>query len=284
MKKGINIWSFAPGKTLSDCLKLSKQAGFDGIELELAENGPLSLASLDKDILSVKREADDIGIEIAGLASGLGWTYGLTNAKADIRGKAEDIVKKQLETAEILGVDAVLVVPGAVGVDFIPDAEVTDYEVAYHNALESLVKLSALAEAHKVAIAVENVWNKFLLSPLEMKRFLDEVGSDYVGSYLDIGNTVLNGYPEHWIRSLNRRIKKVHFKDYRRNTAGLTGFVDLLAGDVDYPAVVKELGQIGYANYCIAEMIPPYRHHPDQIIYNTSKSMDIILGRSEANA
>jgi hexulose-6-phosphate isomerase len=112
-----------------------------------------------------------------------------------------------------------------------------------------------------------------------MRNFIDTIDSPYVGAYLDIGNTLLTGYPDHWIRILNSRIKKVHFKDYRRNSAGLTGFVDLLAGDVDYPNVVDELGKIGYSNYVIAEMIPPYRHHAEQIVFNTSASMNAILGR-----
>jgi hexulose-6-phosphate isomerase len=101
---------------------------------------------------------------------------------------------------------------------------------------------------------------------------------------LDIGNTILTGYPEHWIKILNKRIKKVHFKDYRRNGAGLAGFVDLLAGDVDYPLVMNKLGEIGYTGYVIGEMIPPYTHYPEQILYNTSASMDAILGRTRREA
>jgi hexulose-6-phosphate isomerase len=184
----------------------------------------------------------------------------------------------------LLKADTILVVPGAVGVDFIPGAGVTEYDVAYENALEALSGLAESAKAANVSIGVENVWNKFLLSPLEMRTFLDSIGSEWVGAYLDIGNTLLNGYPEHWIKILNRRIKKVHFKDFRRNGAGLSAFVDLLAGDVDYPAVTAKLREIGYSDYVIAEMIPPYRHFPEQIVYNTSLSMDAILGRTQEGA
>lgn len=114
-----------------------------------------------------------------------------------------------------------------------------------------------------------------------MKQFIDAVGSDYVGSYFDVGNVVYSGYPEHWIQILGSRIKKVHFKDYRRQAGGLHGFVDLLAGDVDYPAIVKELQAIGYDNYVTAEMIPGYTHYGTQMIYNTSAAMDAILGRAQ---
>ncbi|PYI56664.1 xylulose 5-phosphate 3-epimerase [Paenibacillus flagellatus] len=280
MKKGINRWSFPDDMPAADCIRLAKRAGFDGIELALAESGELSLASGPAEIAAIKRIADDVGIAIPSLASGLGWSYGLTSGSKATRDQASDIVKRQLEAAAMLGADTILVVPGAVGVDFIPGAEVTEYDVAYDNAVEALRRLAPYAEAANVSIGVENVWNKFLLSPLEMRTFLDEIGSAYVGAYLDVGNTVLYGYPEHWIKVLNRRIKKVHFKDYRRGGAGLSAFVDLLAGDVDYPLVTAKLGEIGYADYVIAEMIPPYRHFPERIIYSTSGAMDAILGRT----
>src|SRR5690606_39194915 len=124
---------------------------------------------------------------------------------------AKDICKKQLELAAMLGVDAILVIPGAVGVDFIPDSEVVQYEVAYERALSAVQELSTDAKGYGVSIAIENVWNKFLLSPLELKQFIDAVNSDYVGSYFDVGNVVHSGYPEHWIQILGSRIKKVHF-------------------------------------------------------------------------
>lgn len=195
--------------------------------------------------------------------------------------KAFDIAKKQLESAAALGVDTILIVPGAVGVDFIPNAPVVPYDRAYDNALAFFSKLAKEAEALKVSVGIENVWNKFLLSPLEMRGFIDAVGSDYVGSYFDVGNVVYSGYPEHWISILNKLIKKVHFKDYRRQAGGLHGFVDLLAGDVDYPVVIEALNAIGYNDYVTAEMIPPYTHHTKQIVYNTSAAMDAILGRTE---
>ncbi|WP_048744870.1 sugar phosphate isomerase/epimerase [Paenibacillus sp. P22] len=280
MKKGINAWSFPAGTGIEESMDLALAAGFDGIELALEENGPLSLESTDRDIIGIRKLAEDKGIELASLASGLYWSYPITSSDAAVRTKSADIVKRQLECAELLGVDTILVVPGAVGVDFIPDAEAVPYDKAYERALEGLSRLAKDAEAAKVAIGIENVWNKFLLSPLELRGFIDEIGSDYVGSYFDVGNVVHSGYPEHWIPILGSRIKKVHFKDYRRQAGGLHGFVDLLAGDVDYPAVVGALRAIGYDSFVTAEMIPPYTHHGSQIIFNTSAAMDAILGRS----
>ncbi|WP_027092299.1 sugar phosphate isomerase/epimerase family protein [Cohnella thermotolerans] len=279
MKKGINIWSFGEGKAIADCIRLAKDAGFEGIELALNESGELGLQTTEKEAREIAARLEDAGLDICGLATGLYWSYSMTSESAAIRDKAMDICKKQLELAAAFGVDAILVIPGAVGVDFIPDSEVVDYDKAYDRALEAIRKLAPEAEAAGVSIAIENVWNKFLLSPLELRAFIDAVGSPSVGSYFDVGNVVHSGYPEQWIRILGPRIKKVHFKDYRRQAGGLHGFVDLLAGDVDYPAVVAALQDVGYDKYVIAEMIPAYARHTEQIIYNTSAAMDAILGR-----
>lgn len=278
MKKGINIWSFKKGMTVAECMAMAKDAGFDGIELSLDEEGEVSLNSREKDILRIKKIAEDIGIEIASLATGLYWTYPVTSSDPKIRQKSKDIVKKQLETAALLGTDGILVVPGMVA-GLSSDSEVVQYDIAYERALEAFMELKEEAEAAKVSICLENVWNKFLLSPLEMRDFIDKINSPYVGVYLDVGNVIYTGYPEHWIRILGRRIKKVHFKDFRRRVGTLEGFVDLLAGDVNFPEVMQAFKEVGYDDYVIAEMIPNYTHHTNQIIYNTSKSMDRILGR-----
>jgi hexulose-6-phosphate isomerase len=281
MKKGINIWSFPGDASIAYCIQTAKQAGFEGIELSLNGEGELSLSATDQEVRDIQGRLEEAGIEIAGLATGLYWDYPMTSSRPEIRTKALDVCKKQLELAAAFGVDTILVIPGAVGVDFIPDSEVTDYEVAYERAQEALAHLLPYAESAGVSIGIENVWNKFLVSPLELRTFIDSFSSDYIGSYFDVGNVVQNGYPEQWVRILGHRIKKVHFKDYRRQAGGLHGFVDLLAGDVNYPAVMQALQAIGYDNYVTAEMIPPYTHHSKQIIFNTSKAMDAILGRSQ---
>ncbi len=279
MKKGISIWSFAEG-SLKDKMKLAKDAGFDGIELSLDETGEVSLESTKDELLQVKKYADEIGIEFYSIASGLYWTYNYTSGNEKNREKAIEITKKQLEVASILGCDTILVVPGAVEVAFDP-GEVVEYDVAYERAQSALKELAPYAEKLGVSIGVENVWNRFLLSPLEMARFLDEIGSNYVGSYFDVGNVLFMGYPEHWIKILGSRIKKVHFKDFRRETGNgnLSGFVDLLEGDVNWPEIINSLEKIGYDGWVTAEMLPPYKHYPSAIIYNTSNSMDEILRR-----
>lgn len=277
MKKGISIWSFAE-PDLRKCMLLAKSAGFDGIELALDEDSMVSMKSTKEDILEVKKMAEEIGLELYSVASGLYWQYNYTSANPENVKYAKEITKKQLQVASWLGCDTILVVPGAVEVAFDP-GEVVEYDVAYERALEALRELAPVAEELNVHIGVENVWNRFLLSPMEMADFIDKVGSTHVGSYFDVGNVLYDGYPEHWIKILNKRIKKVHFKDYRRAAGDLYGFVDLLAGEVNYPAVMAQLESVGYDNWVTAEMLPPYTHYPETILYNTSNSMDKILGR-----
>lgn len=280
MKKGISIWSFG-GRKFEESFALAKRAGFDGVEIDLSEDGELSYTTSEREIAGIKRAADNSGIELYSVASGLYWKYSLTDNDSAMRAKAEATVRRQIDVASALNCDTILVVPGAVSVSFAPELGVVDYSTAYNRSAEALTRLAPHAAAAKVSIGIENVWNNFLLSPLEMKGLIDLVGSEYVGSYFDVGNVLYSGYPEQWIKILGSRIKKVHFKDYRRSVGGLDGFVDLLAGDVDYRAVMSALQSVGYNGWVTGEMIPPYAQHGDAIIYNTSTSMDYIIGRTK---
>ena len=278
MKKGISIWSFG-GMPICDAFKLAKEAGFDGVELALNESGEASLESSEKEFFEIKKMAEDTGLELYSVACGLYWDYSITDDDCGVRSKARDIVKREIDMAQALGADTCLVIPGTVCADFINPNKIVDYETVYERSLEAFTSLKSYAEAAKVNIGLENVWNKFLTSPIEMRDFIDKVDSEYVGSYLDVGNVVYNGYPEHWIRALGKRVKKVHFKDYRKDPGGINCFVPLLAGDVNYPAVMDAFKAVGYDNWVTAEMIPNYRMHNEVLIYNTSDAMNKILGR-----
>src|SRR5205823_5254972 len=152
--------------------------------------------------------------------------------------------RKMLEAAEALGIDAILLTGGRVN-------EKVPYDVAYDRLVTALQELRPDAEHRKVNVALENVWNKLLLSPLEFRNTLDAIGSSYVGCFFDTGNVVLYGYPEQWIRILGPRIKKVHFKDFRRQGYAWTQLMD---GDVDWPAVMRELRGAGYDDFVIREV------------------------------
>lgn len=278
VKKGINIWSFRAGLSPREYVEIARDAGYDGIEFGLDEAGMVGLDSTDQELKEIKSIAEDAGLDIPSLASGLYWSYPITSSNRKTREKAKSIVKRQLEIATIFEADTILVVPGIVGADFIPDCELVEYDVAYDLSLEAFLELKEYAQDLKVNIGLENVWNKFLLSPLEMRDFIDKIDSTYVGAYFDVGNIISTGYPEHWIKILNSQIKKIHFKDFKKNVGNINGFVDLLSGDVNYPAVMDQLKNIGYDDYVIAEM-GAYKDYPDQIIYSTSMAMDKIIRR-----
>lgn len=277
MNKGISIWAM-PNRPLKDNFSLAATAGFDGVEVALDEEGELSLATSPAALKEIKSQAEACGLSLYSLASCLYWQYSLTDPSPAIRAKAEDIVKTQLEAASVLGCNTILVVPGAVRVSFSPSLGVNDYKAVYERSLEAMLRLKTHAEAYKVAIGIENVWNDFLLSPIEMRDFIDSIDSPYVGSYFDVGNVLAFGEPEHWINTLGSRIKKVHIKDFRRSVGTLSGFVDLLSGDVDFPSVMKALKDIGYDDWITAE-VGCSAVYPEASVKNTSTAMDYILGR-----
>ena len=276
MKKSINIWSFV-GKTNREAMKLAKEAGFEGIELALGADGEISMTSSDEELLSIKAYAEELGLKLPSLSCGLCWDNSLTSDDPAERQRAFDVIVRQIHCAKVLGCETILIIPGTVSVEFAPHLGIIDYDVAYDRALEAVKKLAPIAEEAGVELALENVWNLFLLSPLEFRDFIDKVGSPNVGIYLDTGNMCITGYPEQWIKILGSRIKKVHFKDYRRNPGGLNAMVDLLAGDVNWPKVMAAFKAVGYDGWAAGEMIPQYTYAADQIIYNTSASMDRIL-------
>ncbi len=276
MKKSISFWSFV-NKDVRAAMRLAKAAGYDGIELTLDAGGDITPATTDAELAAIRAYAQELGLALPSVASSLYWAYSFTSDDPAEREKAHEAAVCEIHTAKALGADTVLLVPGSVSVEFVPERPVVAYDVCWERALAALNRLKPVAEENEVAIAVENVWNKFLLSPLEMRAFIDAVDSPFVGAYFDVGNVVYSGYPEQWIRILGKRIKKVHFKDYRRNPGGLNCFVDLLSGDVDWPAVMEAFADIGYDGWVTGEMIPPYTHGSEQIITNTAASMDRII-------
>jgi hexulose-6-phosphate isomerase len=246
MLKSISAWAFDPKRPLNEVFKMAKDNGFQGVEVAIAEDGELTPQSTPDDCKRIIESAQQNGIQLASLASGLGWKYHLTSQDESNRQQAIEITGKSLQIANWLGVDAILSVPGGVGSSFNPDFPYTPYDVAYDNALKSLKELAPIAEETGVSVGVENVWNMFLLSPIEMREFIDKVGSKGVGVYFDVGNNIYSGFAQDWIRILGSRIKRIHFKDYKHGHAGLEGFVDLLAGDVDWPETMRALREIGY--------------------------------------
>ena len=260
MKISASYWMFEDGleakRPVIEAMKEAKDAGFDAIELCVASEGVLTHNTTQAECEDLVAQANKIGIEIASVASGESWGCSPTANDPDVRKKIIDFTCNALKVTKWLGTDAYLFVPGAVDVFFLPDADVIGYDVCYQRAADAVKQILPVAEETGVAIGIENVWNKFLLSPLEMRDFIDSFDSKMVGAYFDVGNILSIGYPDQWIRLLGERIKRIHIKDFKTSVGTLDGFVDLLEGDVDFEGVKKALAEIGYDGFVTAEMVP----------------------------
>jgi len=261
MKKGINYWAFPPKKdgsllTPKEAFVYAKELGYDCFELTVEGSGPFSLDTTKKEAEAIRKSADEVGISLFTVASGLAWGCSPTHPDKAVRKQATSNSKKVIELAAAVGAETILYLPGMVSACFVPEFVPQPYDRVLGWATDSLKEILPTAERYKVRIGVENVWNRFLLSPLEMKDFIDQFKSEYVGSYFDVGNVMLYGHPEHWIEILGKRIFAVHMKDFRLNVGNLDGFVDLLSGDVNYSAVIQALKKVKYSGPCTAEIVP----------------------------
>lgn len=295
MLKGINCWALPQTMSLKEQFRFAAEVGYEGIELSLTEKGVLPFDASPGVLAKIRAEAEECGIQIHSICCSLNWQASLTSDRPEIREKAKANIRRQVDVAKALGAGAVLALPGFVSVGFtsqelfadpneqsyFPGSEIIDYETAWNRAVEAFRELAPYGEKNQVLICAENLWSKFLLSPMEMRHFLDEIGSPWVKAYLDVGNMMLYGYPEHWITCLGRdRIGRVHLKDFRRCVGTLGGFVELMTGDVDFPTVIRNLREIGYDGYVTAE-INAYRHYPKQTAYNCIAAMNAMLSETE---
>jgi hexulose-6-phosphate isomerase len=269
MQIGINRWTLPDELPLAACFQMAKRAGFDSIEINIAEEGELTPASTEAEVRAIVASAAQAGIALSSLSTGLGWRYPITSPDEGVRRQGAETIRRMLEVAQWLGVDTILVVPGVVSADIA-------YDDAYTRAQEVLKRLAPEAERRGVAIGVENVWNKFLLSPLEFARFLDEIGSPCVGAYFDAGNVLVYGFPDQWIRILGRRIKKIHVKDFKSPIGNMSGFCNPLQGDVPWAKVRAALEAIGYDDYITAE-VDGYRVHPEVGLKHICESLKTVF-------
>ncbi len=271
MIKSISFWSFPGDMTVEQRMRTAKDLGYQAIELTLEAEGEICPTSSPDDIKRIKDLANSIGIQTPTFATGLGWSHPAVAATDDLGAEGLAMVSKELEFAQILGASAALVVPCTVTPEF-------PYDLAYERTVKVFSGPIADEAAQRgVNIGLEYVWNKFLLSPLEFRNILDEINKPYVGAYFDVGNVLIAGFPEQWIRILGKRIKAVHFKDFKCDIGTINGFIDLLEGDVAWDSVMAALKEIGYDGAVTAEMMPPYKHFPLRLIEATSRSMDAIL-------
>jgi L-ribulose-5-phosphate 3-epimerase len=275
MVKSISFWSFPQGTTVAQAMQMAKDAGFEGIELTVEAEGDITVDSSPEDVKTFRSMADDLELQLPTLATGLGWQFPTCGPDDEVTQRGVDIVRKCLELAAALGAQTILCVPCSVTAEY-------PYDRACDDVRERFSALGSEAADAGVCIGLENVWNKFLLSPLEFARMIDDIGQQYVQAYFDVGNVMLTGFPDQWIRILGQRIKAVHFKDFRCvGWAGtIDNFVDLLEGNVPWDPVMDAFTEVGYDGPVTAEMMPPYAYHPRRLLEATSRSMDAILGRA----
>lgn len=284
MKKSINLWAFPyPDRmNLRECLQLAKDAGFDGIELNYDLDNDLSPKSGTKEYEAIRRMADQIGIVISGLCSFLFWPYPLTSNDATKRERGLELAGKIAQAAHDLGVENVLVVPGAVHIPWRTDHEPVPNDVCDRRAREAVGQLATQAEKLKVSLNIENIFfNGYLMTPMEMNTFVDAFSSPHVRVHFDTGNISMFQHAEHWVPILGRRIKNIHFKEFTKKGTdySLETFRPLLDGTTNWPAVMEALDQAGYRGYVTFEYFHPYLHYPEALVYQTSDSLDRILGR-----
>lgn len=258
MKKGICIGCLPGDRTDETKLQLAKEAGFDGVEINTYDD-------LDA-CRRLSEVARRLGVELHSVMASGHWTFPLSSRDEETRQKGLANLRQSVETALVCGATTVLVVPGVVQAE-------QPYRETYEIALGSMRELARYAGERGIRLGVENVWNRFLLTPMEMARFLDEIDSPHVGLYFDCGNILAYGYPQQWIRELGSCLIKVHVKDFESSTRQ---WKYLLQGSVDWKAVRAALREVGYDDYLTAEM-SPYPQFGDQMARDTATHLDRII-------
>ena len=248
---------------VADRFQLAREVGFEQVECN-TENDR-------KRAEEIKAGADKAGVRIHSVMNSAHWQYPLSSSDPAVVAKSVDGMKTSIENAKLWGADTVLLVPAVVNAE-------TSYEEAWKRSQEQIRKLIPVAQDAKVIIAVEEVWNKFLLSPLEFATYVDSFNSPWVKAYFDVGNVVLYGYPQDWIRTLGKRIVKLHFKDFQFKQhpeikKRVADFVALREGEIDWKAIHTALREIGFSGTATVELPGGDK----QYLAEVSRRVDLIL-------
>jgi hexulose-6-phosphate isomerase len=244
VRKGILLGMLPGTLTIAERFALAKECGFESMECGTEHD--LRVAG------EIKAASEKSGLPVHSVMNRDHWKYPLSSPDASVVARSVQGMETSLGNAKLWGAETVLLVPAVVTPE-------VSYKEAWDRSTEQIRKMIPLAEKLKVVIAVEEVWNKFLLSPLEFAAYVDQFKSPWVKAYFDVGNMVLYGFPQDWIRTLGKRIVKVHFKDFSfRNNPQIkkraADFVNLREGDIDWKAVHKALAEIGYKGDATVEL------------------------------
>ncbi len=238
IKKGVLLGMLPKQLSYTDRFKMARDVGFEVVQAYTTPD--------QHEAEEIKKAADDAKIKIDSVMNMAHWQYPLSSSDPAVVEKSLDGMRTSLRNAKLWGSYSVLLVPAVVNPQ-------TSYHDAWTRSQTQIRKLVPLAQELGVVIAVEEVWNKFLLSPLEFARYIDEFKSPWVKAWFDVGNVVLYGYPQDWIRTLGKRIVELHLKDFKRLEDGYK-WVNLGDGDIDWPEVRKALAEIGYSGAATTEL------------------------------
>lgn len=270
MKKSINAGFFPASYTYESIFNRLVQNGFSAVELNMTAEKTVSPSLYfdvtDSEVLEIKALLEKYSLECCGIVTDKLWTYHLTSDDRETRNNGMAYIRKMIHIASLLDSGSVLIVPGVIN-------EKVTYKNGYANALSCMRSLAPEAEKAGVLLGIENVWNKFLLSPYEMAGFVDSTGSANVGVYFDVGNVVVNSYPEYWIEILGKRITRVHVKGFDSNK---NAFCYLNEGTINWENVMAELVKCGYTG-CITAELWPRGTNIDEDFLQISKDLDNLL-------
>jgi len=260
IKKGLLLDMLPANLSYKDRFQMARDVGFEVVQVPTEPD--------EHEAEEIKKAAEEANIRIDSVMN-MNWKYRLSSSDAAVVEKSLAGMHTSLHNAKLWGSDAVLLVPAVVNPQ-------TSYLDAWTRSQHQIRTLIPLAEELKVVIAIEEVWNKFLLSPLEMARYIDEFNSPWIKAWFDVGNVVLYGYPQDWIRTLGKRIVKVHLKDFKRKEDGYA-WVNLGDGDVDWAAVRDAFAVTGYSGSAIVEL----KAGDEPYLRDVSRRIDrLLLGRS----
>lgn len=250
MKKAITIWVLEGGTggkiTIKNAVELIHSSGFDAVELSFNRDGEIGLDTSNMELDKLYHEVSSTGVEISSLSTLMLNDVSITSSDYDEKKLALSIANKMLEAASILKIPTIQISPGKVTFK-------DSYKEVYYRSLEECGKLAKRAEEFGITIAIENDWQKFLLSPIEFAQFIDCIDNENFGACLDTRNTFLAGYPHHWAEALGNRIKKLHVTDIRRVRKVFTEFCDVGTGEVDWKTTMSVLKEVNYNGYATIE-------------------------------
>lgn len=263
IKCALKYGMIGEGSSILEKFQLAKDVGFDGVEMDSPNN-------LDPDEVLAAKEATGIGIP--GVVDSAHWTHTLGDPDAAVRAKGVSALETALRDCKTYGGTTVLLVPGLVNLKM-------PYHLVYERSQAEIRRVLPLAEELGVKIALENVWNNFLLSPVEAARYVDELESDQIGWFLDVGNLVRYGWPVHWVQALGKRILKLDVKEYSRekqmNEGPGKGFsVKIGEGDCDWPEVMAALDEVGFKGWASAEVGGGGRTRLEEILQRMTRVLE----------